>query len=116
LRDDFFIGRFFGKSRPLLHEDFIRVAPHPVFAGLEGADDGVLLVAVVGASVFVLGRVATTHVATGKAEAQVDPSVSHFKAFLAPSAAGFDFVDLVEVRAFLGHDFLLFSFPGWAIQ
>jgi hypothetical protein len=95
----------------LVHEKFVGIAPHPVFAWLEGADDRVFLVAVVSGGVFVLGRVAATHVAASEAEAQVDPGVSHFKTFFAASAAGFDFVNLIEVRALLCHDLLLSCYP-----
>jgi len=92
---------------PLLHEDFVGIAPHPVFAWLEGTDDGMFIVAVVSGGVFVLGRIAATHMAAGEAEAQMDPGVSHFKTLFATSTARFDFVNLIEVRALLCHENLL---------
>jgi hypothetical protein len=85
------------KDFKLFHKEFVGVAPHPVFTRFEGTNDGVLGVAIVGGGMFVFGGVATSDVSAGKAEAQVNPRVAHFKAFLATFTAGSDFMNLVEV-------------------
>jgi hypothetical protein len=53
--------------------------------------------------VLVFRAIAAAHVAAAQAEPQMDPSVSHFEAFLAAITAGLHFVDLIQVRALLGH-------------
>jgi len=50
--------------------------------------------------VFVLGRVAASHMAAGHAETQVYPFVSHFEAFLTPGAGGLNVVNVFQVSTF----------------
>jgi len=57
-------------------------------------------------SVFVLRRVATSHVPTSQAETQVDPGITHFHAFFAHMLAGVLDFDLVEMGALISHIFL----------
>jgi hypothetical protein len=49
----------------------------------------------------VLGTIAATNMSTRHADAQVDPRITHFKAFLAAFTARHHFVDLVYMFAFL---------------
>jgi len=57
-------------------------------------------------SVLVFRGVAATNVAAGKTKAKVDPRVARFEAFFAAVGLRFDALDLIEVRAGIGHCFL----------
>jgi hypothetical protein len=62
--------------------------------------------------VLVLGRIATTYMAAGQAQAQVNPGVAGFHAFFADVYVRFLNLDLIQVRAFLCHrssPFTIFS-------
>jgi hypothetical protein len=48
---------------------------------------------------LVFGIVAAAHMAAGKAETQMDPGVSHLKAFLAAVSARLHLADLLDVCA-----------------
>ncbi len=56
--------------------------------------------------VLILGRVATPHLPTDEAQAQVDPCIPHFHALFADMFVGFSKFDLVEMGAFGWHWFL----------
>jgi len=53
--------------------------------------------------VFILGRIATTHMPAGKTQAQVNPGVASFHAVFANVLIRFSDLDLVQVRAFICH-------------
>ena len=55
--------------------------------------------------VLVLGRIATAHLSANQAQAQVDPGVSHFHAFLTYVLVGLSDLDLIKVAAFFWHRF-----------
>jgi hypothetical protein len=54
-------------------------------------------------SVFVLRRIATSHVPAAHAEAQVDPTVAHLEALLAAVGVWLNVMYLAGVRAGLWH-------------
>ena len=54
---------------------------------------------------FVFGRVTAADVTARETEPEMDPCISHLKAFFAPFAARRDFVNLIQVFAFLCHKF-----------
>jgi hypothetical protein len=56
--------------------------------------------------VLVLGRVATAHMSTAEAQAQVYPGVARLNAVLANMLIGFCDFDLVQVGACFRHCFL----------
>jgi precorrin-6B methylase 1 len=56
--------------------------------------------------VLILGRVATAHMPTAEAQAQVYPGVSGLNALLANMLVGFSDFDLVQVGARFRHGFL----------
>src|SRR5277367_3790922 len=56
--------------------------------------------------VFVLRSVATSHVATGKAQPQVHPALAQLKTLFTAFRVWLDLVDLIEVRANIGHTLL----------
>jgi len=57
--------------------------------------------------VFVLGRIAATHVAALRAHAQVDPCVAGFDALFADVRVSADVFDLCEMSACSRHENLL---------
>jgi hypothetical protein len=97
-------------GRPLFlpQEFLVDVAPSPIFAGFERADERVLARVEVFRRVLVFRRVAAANVAAAQAEAKVDPGVALVEAFLAHVLLGFRDRDLIEVGALGGHAFLRF--------
>ena len=81
-------------------EQFIDVAPAPVFPWLEGLDYRIVCGVEMLCRVFV-GRVVTaTDVTTAKAETQVHPPAACAEALLAPfGCSRFDVANLVEMSA-----------------
>src|ERR1022692_1938808 len=77
----------------------VDVTPAPVFARLERAHDGMVGLVEVFGGVFVLGRIAATHVSATEAQPQVNPSVAHLEAFFAAVCVRRDFVYLVGMSA-----------------
>jgi hypothetical protein len=63
--------------------DFVNEAPAPVFAGLEGAHDGVLSAVEMLGGVFVFGGVAAADVSAFHAQAEMYPGIAHFQALFA---------------------------------
>jgi hypothetical protein len=57
--------------------------------------------------VLVLGRVAAAHVPANHAHAQMDPGVAHLHAFFTNMRVRVPDFDLIQVRAFVCHRFLL---------
>jgi hypothetical protein len=85
-------------SRGLRKRDAVDVAPHPIFAGLEGADDGMAALFEVFGGMFFRRIVAAAYVPAGHAEAEVNPVGAPGKAFLAAfGSAGDNVFDLVLV-------------------
>src|SRR5215472_10533631 len=93
--------------------DFINIAPAPILARLERADDRMLRLVEVLGGVLVLRGVAAPDVAAGQAQAQVDPGVAHFEAFFTAVGLRFHVVYLIEVSACAGHEF---SFASTAAE
>ena len=56
--------------------ELIDIAPAPILAGFKRPDDGMLCGVEVFGGMLVFRRVAASHVPTGEAQPQVDPSVS----------------------------------------
>jgi hypothetical protein len=56
---------------------------------------------------LIFGGIAAAHVAAEEAEAEMYPGIAHFQALFAAFAFWFDLFNLIEVRANVGHDFLL---------
>jgi hypothetical protein len=56
--------------------------------------------------VFVLRRIAATHVPAYHAQAQVNPGVAHLHALFTNVRIGGRDLDLIQVLAFLGHFYL----------
>src|SRR3954453_12520140 len=65
------------------HRELVHVAPGPVLARLDGADERVVVALRVGARVAVRRRVAAAHMAAGQADPQVTPLAAGLEALLA---------------------------------
>jgi hypothetical protein len=87
----------------------IDVAPTPILTGLDGPHNRVVDGVKVLCSVLILGRVAAADVAARHAQSQMNPSVAHFQALLAPVRVGFNVSNLIGVRAMLHPSPPLFS-------
>lgn len=86
-----------------LEHDLIDVAPAPVFAGLEGLDDRVIGRMEMPGRVRVLRGVATAHVSTDEAFAQMHPGVPNFQTLLSALCARCHLSDLIEMATLLCH-------------
>jgi hypothetical protein len=75
--------------------DFVHITPDPRLPRLIGTDERVLRFVEVFGGVLVLGRVATAHVSTGEAQAQVNPGVTRLNAVLTDMLICFFNFDLV---------------------
>jgi hypothetical protein len=88
-----------GKQRSSkLKFKLVNITPAPVFSRLKGLDDRVVGGMEMPGRVLILGVVTAAHMATGEAEAQMDPGVTDFQAILAAIGAGGDLSYLVEMR------------------
>lgn len=63
--------------------DLVHITPAPVFAGLDGADDGVVGGVIVLGCVPVLGGVATSDMAASQAQPEMDPGIAGLRAIFA---------------------------------
>src|SRR5260370_21984929 len=85
----------------------VRIAPHPVFARLDGAHQRMTRAAKMFRRVFVFRGIATAHVAALQAEAQMHPRIPCFHAILATVFVGACEFNLIEMAASFRHGFLL---------
>src|SRR5438309_4291807 len=93
-----------GRRRTLeLKHELTRVAPEPLLARLEGANNRMPGRLRVLGGVPVLGVVAAAHIAAAHAQTEVHPPVSCPQAILAAVARRSYLPNLVEVRAGLSH-------------
>jgi hypothetical protein len=76
--------------------------------------DGVLRLVEMFRRVLVLRIIAASDMSAFQTLAQMDPGVAHRETLLAARRAGLDFVDVIEMRAFGRHDFLLDATYGGA--
>jgi hypothetical protein len=81
----------------LLPGGLVDITVTPVFAGLEGLDDGMAGGMIVAGGMFIGRTITATHVATDQADPQVHPSISRLQTFFAPFGARGYVLDLVEV-------------------
>ena len=91
-----------------LEHDLVDVTPAPIFAGLEGLDNGMAAGMEMFGSVLVFRRVTAANMPANKAFAQVYPRVTNFQAILAAISTGRDIPDLIEMRTILCHLFFPF--------
>src|ERR1035437_6280043 len=85
------------------NHDLVDVTPSPVLARLNGSNHRVLGLSEVLRSVFVLGRVATANVPALHAQAQMDPSISHFHTVFTHVFICAGDLDLIDMRTFSIH-------------
>src|SRR5690242_11745154 len=91
------------KGSVIFEHEFVDVAPHPGFTGLLCADDGMLRSVKMLGGVFVLRGVAAADVAASQTQAQMHPTVAHLEALFAALGFRLDALDLIDVRASIGH-------------
>ena len=97
--------------RPIIRQplennvDFHRidVAPLPVLARLKRLDDRVVGSVIVFGGMFVLRTVATAHMATGEAKAQMNPAISHLQALFTAGSFRLHVPNLLGMLASVGH-------------
>src|SRR5690348_4840200 len=79
------------------------IAPYPALPRLDGTNERVAGFMEVFGGMLVLGRIATAHVTTAQAQAQVDPCVANLHALFAHMLVGGLNFDLIQMIAALGH-------------
>jgi hypothetical protein len=92
-----------GSLSVLFKHYFIDVTPHPIFAGLDGADNGVLGGVEMLGGVLVFGVIATADVPANEAKAQMNPAVAHLQTFLAAFGLRLNGANLVGMRTSVSH-------------
>src|SRR5687767_3660301 len=93
------------RVRRRLDVQLVDIAPAPVLATLEAADDGMPCLVKVLRGVSVRRVVTATDVAAAQAESQVDPAAADLETFLAPlGRPRLDVADLAQMRAHFVHD------------
>jgi hypothetical protein len=82
-------------------QNLVEIAPGPVLAGFEGANDRVRCGVVMRSCVSLRGVIAAANVAAGETDAQVKPLIAVTQALLATVDRGWKLphLDLIEVRA-----------------
>jgi hypothetical protein len=80
-----------------LHHHFIDVTPHPVFAGFERFDEGMVGLMKVFGGVLIFRAVAAAHVTASQAQPQVNPIIPHFQAFFTAIPAGTHLVKILQM-------------------
>jgi hypothetical protein len=88
---------------------FVDVTPHPIFARLKRANNGMVHRMKMFGGVLILGRIAAADFTARQAQPQVHPFVADLEALFAAFRFGFHRLDLIEMRAFGGHSFPRFS-------
>jgi hypothetical protein len=84
-----------------MHECLVGIAPQPILARLQRANDLMLWGVLAGmpAGVLVLRRVAAPHLTIGHTHSQVNPGVAKIKTLLTTRREWRDVVDLIKVGA-----------------
>jgi hypothetical protein len=81
------------------HDDFVHVAPDPIFPRLKGLHQWVLGSMEVLGRVLVRARIAAAHVSADETFPEVNPPVAALQALLAALCALLYVFDLVQMRA-----------------
>jgi hypothetical protein len=84
--------------------NLVDIAPHPVFAGLDGLHDRVFGVVVMLGCVLVFRGIATADVTAFPANTEMYPGVAHLEALFAALTVGFDVFDLALMCAAAAHE------------
>jgi hypothetical protein len=88
-----------GPCVPLFHENLIHITPTPRFPRLERLDDRVSRLLKMFGGVLVLGGIAAADVAALQTDAQMNPGIAAFQAFLAAVRGGLHIPDLTNMCA-----------------
>jgi hypothetical protein len=87
-------------------DDFVDVAPDPFLSRLDRPNQGMAGVMEVFGGVFVLRRIAASHIPANHAHPQVNPGVAKFDALFTDVNVGRPELDLIQMLAFLSHIYL----------
>jgi hypothetical protein len=94
--------------------DFVHVTPHPGLSRLDRAHQWVFGVVKVLGRMLIFGRITTGRMSANQAHAEVDPGVAGLDAVFAYMLIRCSYFDLVKVRAYFSHKFLLSLLVLWA--
>jgi hypothetical protein len=89
---------------PQVEKDLVRVTPAPALRRVISLDDQMMSRPIVARRVAARRLIAATHMSAGAADSQMNPGAAGLEAFLAAARARGDFLDGVEMRAFVTHD------------
>jgi hypothetical protein len=92
---------FYHHYLQLRDHHLINITPAPVLSGLKRFDDGMIRLVKVLCGMFILGGVAAADMAADHTQAQMNPIIAHFHAFLTAQATRRDVLHLIEVRALI---------------
>jgi len=96
------------KDAPRIHRQFINVAPNPFLVGFEGLDYWMSGGVEMFGGMFILGIVAAADMPTDQTDPQVNPSVTHFEAFLTAVNVCGHVLNLIEMcTSDISHIFIL---------
>src|SRR5215470_12427959 len=84
-------------------KEFVGVAPHPLFAGLEGTNQRMFRCVVMLRRVLVRRRVAAADVPASQTQAQMQPTAPAAQTIFAASRAGRDFLNLIKMCTSIFH-------------
>src|ERR1700687_4034223 len=87
--------------------DLVHITPDPTFPRLDGADQWMLCLVEMPGGVLVLGRVAAAHMPARETQTQMHPRIASLDTFLTHMFIRFPYLDLIKMRTFLRHRFLL---------
>jgi hypothetical protein len=89
--------------------DLVHITPNPAFSRLDGTNQRVLRFVEMFGGMLVLGRIAAAYVPTNETQAQVNPRIAGLNTLLTHVFIRFSYLDLVKMRTFFRHWFLLGS-------
>jgi hypothetical protein len=87
--------------------DLVHITPDPAFPRLDRADERMLCFVEMLGSVLVLRRVAAANMPARQAQPQMYPGVAGFDTVLTHMFIRFSYFDLIKMRTFFRHRYLL---------
>jgi hypothetical protein len=96
-------GRTAFLRRHSASDHFVNIAPDPVFSRLNRAHHGMAALMEMFGCVFVLRRIATSHLPADHTHSQMNPSVADLHALFADVLVGARNLDLIQMLALRSH-------------
>jgi hypothetical protein len=89
-------GNSWAQTKKLrIEHEFVHVAPHPAFTGLDGLHDRVFGGVKMFRGVLIFGGVATTDVSALAAKTKMYPGIAHLQALFAAFSVRLDVFDMI---------------------